>query len=80
MGTVQRFAGGKVKVVIREDDHFPAHAHVLSPDCQVVVDLGTLKVTRTRGKMDGNVREALAWVRANGPLLMRTWNEIHGKR
>lgn len=76
MPTIRNFGGCKITMYF--EDHNPPHFHVVSRTQEAVVEIATLTVlagTMTRAKLSA----ALAWAADNKALLMRKWDEFHGK-
>jgi hypothetical protein len=76
MPTVLRVDGFVVHIF--ENDHPPAHVHVYSAGGSCRVELGTGTVTRAVGLKPRVAIRAAHVVQANGELLNRKWEEIHG--
>jgi hypothetical protein len=75
MPTVAR--AGRVQFRIYYNDHPPPHVHVIAPDFDVVVDLGTLKMRDLRGREADGPR-AVALVMDRQTMLFGEWQKIHG--
>jgi hypothetical protein len=75
MTTKYRFAN--FRITLRERDHNPPHVHLMGPDFEAVICLGTLDV------LDGAapakvLRHALRWLDENKEELIRQWHTLHG--
>lgn len=74
MGKLHPF--GKVIIRVYANDHLPPHFHVLTPDAEALVEIGTLRTLA--GSLPGRVeRQALTWARANSPAIAAEWNRIN---
>jgi hypothetical protein len=74
MPTIKDFGGFRITTYF--EDHNPPHFHVVSPEEEAVVAISTLTVI-ARAIRAAQLREALAWARANKELLERKWRELH---
>jgi hypothetical protein len=59
-------------------DHPPPHVHVLGREGAAQVDIETLEVIASSGRID--LREALAWVAAHRAELRAHWARLSGDR
>jgi hypothetical protein len=74
MSTIARV--GNLKIQVFADDHFPWHCHIVSPDFEMLVDLGDLSITKgTRYRRHAG--EALAWIEANLEVVRAEWNRLN---
>ena len=67
---------GNVTIRVYANDHLPPHFHVIAPDTEALVEIGTLTVLRgalprTEGKT------ILAWATAHRTALAAEWNRIN---
>ena len=72
---------GGFRIVIFTDDHEPAHVHVFgdgSAKIQLIGETGAPELLSTFGMKAGDVRKAMAIVRADRDMLLARWREIHG--
>lgn len=74
MPTLQRF--GAVTVRMYADDHRPPHFHIVGPDFQVLVRISDLSVIAGAAR-PAQMREALAWARAQREFLALKWAELN---
>jgi hypothetical protein len=74
MPTLQRF--GAVKLCMYADDHHPPHFHVVGRDFQVLVRIADLVVFAGTAR-PRQIADALAWARANQPLLAQRWAALN---
>lgn len=75
MPTIARF--GNLKVQVFADDHNSPHFHVVGPDSEALIEIGTMRLMRgvlRRRDLDA----ALSWAANNIELLERAWNELNG--
>lgn len=72
----------RFRVMIYTHDHEPANVHVRCGDgVAKIVIRDELMLERIDGKMSmRDARRALQLVAANRELLLRKWEEIHGRR
>ncbi len=61
-----------VRIRIYPDDHNPPHFHVVGPDWECVVDIGTLTIVRGSPK-NNNINDVLEWAGSNREFLMEKW-------
>jgi hypothetical protein len=61
MPTLARF--GALRVAMYAEDHNPPHVHVLGPDIEVRVEIGTCQILTRYGRTAA-IAPALAWVQA----------------
>lgn len=58
------------------EDHVPPHFHVLTPDREALVSIGSLEMLR--GSMDRrSLDAALEWARNNRELLANEWRRLN---
>lgn len=57
-------------------DHVPPHFHLLGPGWSAMIRIDTLAVIRGRAPAT-ELREALAWARANKQFLAAKWAELN---
>jgi hypothetical protein len=78
--TILRFRG--LRVVIYTNDHRPPHVHVIGPDREARIALGSEGeqpwLMTNEGLSRREVAEALVEIRQNRDLLIHRWREIHG--
>ena len=65
------------RIILREKDHNPPHVHLMGPDFEAAINLGTLEL------MDGSepakvLRHALKWIVDNREELINQWHLLHG--
>ena len=73
MPTLKRFGSCRVAMYPRE--HLPPHFHVVMNDgrqCLIVIESMTVLVGAVPTR---ELREAIAWARANTAALMATWRD-----
>jgi hypothetical protein len=63
-------------VAIYADDHFPPHFHLVGRDWRCSVEIETLELMDGRSPRS-ELREAIAWARANKSMLMAKWSEFN---
>ena len=67
---------GAVSLRIYAGDHRPPHFHLVSADEQVLVRIRDLAILA--GEMSGgDMREALAWAKANRDWLLLQWCQLN---
>lgn len=76
MPTVLRVGGFAVRIY--ENDHPPAHVHVVVAGGSCKVDIATNTIIRSLAMKPRDVLRAARIVEANEKLLTRRWEEIHG--
>jgi hypothetical protein len=68
--------------MIRSNDHWPPHVHVIGPDSEARVALGdeceAPWVMTDSGLSSSDFAAAMAEVERNRELLRQRWREIHG--
>lgn len=67
---------GAFKISIYADDHVPPHFHLHGPDCNVLIEIESLRVLRGAYPRKA-LAMALEWAQANRPLLMAKWSEFN---
>ena len=73
--TTKHLFRGKFKLVLREDDHLPAHVHVIGGGVNVSIDLESL---RMKGELpQALVVEVLEYVKSHRDELMEEWKKWH---
>jgi hypothetical protein len=73
MTTLKRF--NKYRIELRENDHAPAHIHIVGADIDAMVNLHTLVIV---GKLPKALKtEVLAYVTNNQKELLALWDSIH---
>lgn len=64
------------KITMYGDDHVPPHFHLRGPNSNAQIRLDTLTVLRgTADRRD--LAEAVAWAKANLPLLHAEWSRLN---
>lgn len=80
MVTLFRVMG--LRVVIYSNDHWPPHVHVIGPDREARIALGSAgqypSVLTNEGLSRRQLAAALIEVERNSALLLQRWREIHG--
>lgn len=76
MPRIARFASAEIAMYFA--DHPPPHFHVLGREGAAQVDIETLEVIASRGRID--LREALAWAAAHRAALRAHWARLSGDR
>lgn len=76
MPRIARFASTEIAMYFA--DHPPPHFHVLGRDGSAQVEIETLEVIATSGRID--VREALAWAAEHRDELRAHWARLSGGR
>lgn len=71
-----RFAAAEIAMYFA--DHPPPHFHVLGREGAAQVDIETLEVIASSGRID--LREALAWAAAHRAELRAHWARLSGDR
>lgn len=67
---------GNIIIRVYANDHLPPHFHIITPDADALVDIGSLKILR--GKLSHRAAaEALEWAKANGSLIVEEWNRTN---
>ncbi len=67
---------GNIIIRVYANDHLPPHFHIITPDADALVDIGTLEILR--GKLSRRAEaEALAWARSNANLIVNEWNRTN---
>jgi len=74
MPRLQRFSSTEIALFFA--DHNPPHFHVLGREGAAQVQIDTLEVMSTSGRID--LREALEWAAENRALLEEKWTEYSG--
>lgn len=69
-----RFSASEIAMYF--NDHNPPHFHVLGREGAAQVQINTLEVMATFGKID--LREALEWASSNRAMLWAKWQEFSG--
>ena len=77
MPTVLRQEG--YDIVIRSNDHEPAHVHVFEGDGEAKIDLDPVEVKQVWNMKRQVARKAKRIVTENQEYLLQQWEEIHGK-
>lgn len=74
---------GKLRIAIYFNDHGPAHAHALGAGGEAKIALGVRggkpRLLVNEGMKQADLAVALRVVDAQGSLLRRRWEEIHGE-
>ena len=73
---IARFASAEIAMYFA--DHPPPHFHVLGREGAAQVDIETLEVIASRGRID--LREAPAWAAAHRAELRAHWARLSGDR
>jgi hypothetical protein len=76
MPRIARFSSTEIAMYFA--DHPPPHFHVLGRDGAAQVDIETLEVIATSGRVD--LREALAWAAEHRDELREHWARLSGGR
>jgi hypothetical protein len=76
MPRIARFASTEIAMYFA--DHPPPHFHVLGRDGAAQVEIETLEVIATSGRID--LREALAWAAEHREELREHWARVSGGR
>jgi len=76
MPRIARFASAEIATYFA--DHPPPHFHVLGREGAAQVDIETLEVIASSGRID--LREALAWAAAHRAELRAHWARLSGDR
>jgi hypothetical protein len=76
MPRIARFASAEIAMYFA--DHPPPHFHVLGREGAAQVDIETLEVIASSGRID--LREALAWAAAHRAELRAHWARLSGDR
>lgn len=67
---------GNLKIQMFADDHNPAHFHVVTPDYEVLVQIGDFTVLA--GSIDRRSYDAaVAWAIENRKVLEDEWNRLN---
>jgi hypothetical protein len=66
----------RVSIYIRADDHAPPHFHVVGPDTDIQVSIGTLQVMRGAFR-PADLAQAIGWAAENRELLAAKWSEFN---
>lgn len=77
MPTVLRQEG--YDIVIRSNDHEPAHIHVFEGDGEAKINLDPVELKQVWNMKRQVVRKAKSIVSANREYLLQRWEEIHGR-
>ena len=68
--------------MIYTNDHWPAHVHVIGPDGEAKIALGSVhkgvSIVSNDGLSRAMLADALAAIDRNRAFLMARWREIHG--
>lgn len=78
MGTVVIFRD--VKIIIRTNDHYPPHVHILRGDAKAKIEILSRKICASRGFSRNDLRRIVEFLAQNEELLMEAWNEIHEEK
>ena len=76
MPTVLRLDG--LRFVFYPNDHPPAHAHVVGPDWEAVINLIGIELREVYSCAEPDARRALRLVAENQGILLNAWRRIHG--
>lgn len=77
MPTIIRQGGFLIQIPTA--DHEPAHVHCVRDDKEIVVEIETLRIRRTRGNPKvQDIRAAVQIVAEHGDTLLKKWSEYHG--
>lgn len=78
MSTVVRF--GRARVMVRTDDHAPAHVHVVIPGIREFrVRLDTLTLMDDTDLSPAALSDVLKLIETNREDCLAKWEEYHGK-
>ncbi len=77
MPTVLRQEG--YEIVIRSNDHWPAHVHAFEGDGEAKIDLNPVEVKQVWNMKRQVARNAKRIVSENQEYLLQRWEEIHGE-
>lgn len=67
---------GKLMIRVNGNDHHPAHFHIVGPDVDAQVTIGTAIILR--GDLPPSVRtQVLAWAAENHGRLVAEWNRCN---
>jgi hypothetical protein len=75
MSTLFRFKG--LKIVIYSLDHRPAHVHIIGPDVDAKVEIGSWNVVHCEGLSAKSLKKVIEFLRERESDLWEAWNEIH---
>ena len=75
MPTIHRVRN--IRIVIFTRDHPPAHVHVIGPDFELRLFLGSWETEVVRGK-PARLDDAVAWVKDNEARLRAAWHNLTG--
>lgn len=78
MATVHRAFG--CRFVIFTNDHDPAHVHVFGQGAEAKLSLDPVALISSAGFKKPDLKRILKEVQDQRDLLLKKWNEIHGKR
>jgi transcriptional regulator of NAD metabolism len=66
-----------IRFQIYSKDHGPAHVHVSKDGAEVVVEIRTLKIRKSKGFTDRAVKLILETIKQNERDLMQEWERLH---
>jgi len=67
------------EIVIRSNDHWPAHVHAFEGDGEAKIDLNPVEVKQVWNMKRQVARNAKRIVSENQEYLLQRWEEIHGE-
>jgi len=67
------------EIVIRSNDHWPAHVHAFEGDGEAKIDLNPVEVKQVWNMKRQVARNAKRIVSENQEYLLLRWEEIHGE-
>lgn len=73
------FKIGKVRVMVRTDDHGNPHIHLVGPGCEAKIYLGTWDVERSHGFSKKDLKRAIKFLKTRLIDLTEAWSTIHGE-
>jgi hypothetical protein len=67
---------GNLVIRVYANDHLPPHFHVITPDADALVDIGSLEVIK--GKLPPKaLKVAMGWAEENKALIAAEWNRTN---
>ncbi len=65
-----------IKIRIYDNDHFPAHFHVIGLGIRFKVEIKTMEIIA--GKDNRQADKIMQWAKDNQQMLQDEWEKIHG--
>jgi hypothetical protein len=70
----------KIRIYVNQDDHAPAHCHIMGKGGEARINFITFEVMSVQGFNKSDMVQILLAVKDNAEALLAMWEMYHGKK